>query len=198
MSEKVVKGIHYAILAIIAIAFVLPLVWLILASLDTGANATLKLPDSWTLDNFVGVLTDKANLRAFGIGLAIAAIQSLMVVLVSGLAAYPLSRYNLRYKSGFLYGILFMTALPMIAVVVPVYKMFSSMGILDSIPGVILYLTASSLPYGIWLMKNFMDGGRGSLGGWSDNDAVYPENCGSVDVSGNLCSIYLYFFGKLG
>ena len=153
MSEKVVKGIHYAILTIIAIAFVLPLVWLILASLDTGANATLKLPDSWTLDNFVGVLTDKANLRAFGIGLAIAAIQSLMVVLVSGLAAYPLSRYNLRYKSGFLYGILFMTALPMIAVVVPVYKMFSSMGILDSIPGVILYLTASSLPYGIWLMK---------------------------------------------
>ena len=64
MSEKVVKGIHYAILTIIAIAFVLPLVWLILASLDTGANATLKLPDSWTLDNFVGVLTDKANLRA--------------------------------------------------------------------------------------------------------------------------------------
>ena len=56
-----------------------------------------------------------------------------------------------------MYGILFMTALPMIAVIVPVYKMFLKIGLLDSIPGVILYLSASALPYGIWLMKNFMD-----------------------------------------
>ncbi len=245
MSEKVVKGIHYAILTIIAIAFVLPLVWLILASLDTGANATLKLPDSWTLDNFVGVLTDKANLRAFGIGLAIAAIQSLMVVLVSGLAAYPLSRYNLRYKSGFLYGILFMTALPMIAVVVPVYKMFSSMGILDlaayplsrynlryksgflygilfmtalpmiavvvpvykmfssmgildSIPGVILYLTASSLPYGIWLMKNFMDGVPKELeeAAWVDGATTMQSIRKIVAplMFPGICVVFIYTF----
>ena len=53
--------------------------------------------------------------------------------------------------------ILFMTALPMIAVIVPVYKMYLSLGLLDKIWGVILYLSASSLPYGLWLMKNFMD-----------------------------------------
>ena len=156
--EKAVKAIHYIILTIIGIIFILPLVWLVVASLDANANQALKWPEEWTFSNFTGVLTNPDDLRGFGIGLVISVIQSAIVVLVSGLAAYPLSRYRLSYKKGFMYGILFMTALPMIAVIVPVYKMFLNIGMLDSIPGVILYLSASSLPYGIWLMKNFMDG----------------------------------------
>lgn len=157
MSDRAVKVLHYVILAIIAIAFVLPLVWLLIASLDSNANQSLKWPTQWTFSNYVDVMTNSKNLKGFGIGLIIAGVQSLVVVLVSGLAAYPLSRYNLSYKKGLMYAILFMTALPMIAVIVPVYKMFLNIGLLDSIPGVILYLSASGLPYGIWLMKNFMD-----------------------------------------
>ena len=126
MSVKAVKAIHYIILTIIGIIFILPLVWLVVASLDANANQALKWPEEWTFSNFTGVLTNPDDLRGFGIGLVISVIQSAIVVLVSGLAAYPLSRYRLSYKKGFMYGI--------------------------------LYLSASSLPYGIWLMKNFMDG----------------------------------------
>lgn len=158
MHEKTTKAIHYTILTVIAVIFILPLVWLVLASFDTNASQALKLPAKWTFGNFTSVMTDAKNLKAFGVGLVISLIQATIVVLVSGLAAYPLSRYNLSYKKPFMYLILFMTALPMIAVIVPVYKMFLNIGLLDSIPGVILYLSASSLPYGIWLMKNFMDG----------------------------------------
>ena len=147
MSERVTKAIHYAILTIIAIIFVLPLVWLILAAFDLNASQALKWPSQWTLSNFTSVLTNTGNLRGFGVGLTISLIQSLIVVLVSGLAAYPLSRYRLTFKKQFMYVILFMTALPMIAVIVPVYKMFLNIGLLDSIPGVILYLTASALPF---------------------------------------------------
>lgn len=157
MSEKTVKIMHYLILAIIAVVFVLPLVWLFIASLDAGANQSLKLPEQWTFSNYIEILTNSKDLRGYGIGLIISGIQSVIVVVVSGLAAYPLSRYHLSYKKGLMYAILFMTALPMIAVIVPVYKMFLNIGLLDSIAGVILYLSASGLPYGIWLMKNFMD-----------------------------------------
>ena len=157
MSERSVKALHYIWLAIIALVFVLPLIWLVVASFDMGANQSLKWPDQWTFSNYANVLTNASNLKGFGIGLVIAGVQALVVCVISVLAAYPLSRYNLCYKKGLMYGILFMTALPMIAVIVPVYKMFLKIGLLDSIPGVILYLSASALPYGIWLMKNFMD-----------------------------------------
>ena len=42
MGEKTVKAIHYIILSIIGIAFVLPLVWLVVASFDLNANQALK------------------------------------------------------------------------------------------------------------------------------------------------------------
>ena len=50
-----------------------------------------------------------------------------------------------------------MTSLPITAVMVPVYKMFLTIGLYDKTMGLILFLTATSMPYGIWLMKNFMD-----------------------------------------
>lgn len=157
MKEITRNRIQGILLIVIAIVFLLPLLWLVIASLDLNANQSLKWPAQWTFSNYSGVLTDPKDLRGFGIGLIISSIQSLLVVLVSCLAAYPLSRYHLRYKKPFMYAILFMTALPMVAVIVPVYKMFLTLGLLDNLVGVILYLTASSIPYGIWLMKNFMD-----------------------------------------
>lgn len=134
MSDKSVKIVHYVILSMIAIAFVLPLIWVLVASVDSNANQFLKWPTEWTFSNYGNVLFNTKNLKGFGIGLVIAGIQSVIVVIVSGLAAYPLSRYKLSYKKGLMYAILFMTALPMIAVIVPVYKMFLNMGPLDTIP----------------------------------------------------------------
>ena len=61
MSERVTKAIHYAILTIIAIIFVLPLVWLILAAFDLNASQALKWPSQWTLSNFTSVLTNTDN-----------------------------------------------------------------------------------------------------------------------------------------
>ncbi|MGD1823480.1 MAG: carbohydrate ABC transporter permease [Pleomorphochaeta sp.] len=157
MVNKKRNQVQYILLTIIAICFILPLLWLVLASLDTNASQALDMPTKWTISNFINVLSSNKNLQGFAVGLIISLIQSTIVVLVAGLAAYPLSRYNLTYKNVFMYSILFMTALPMIAVIVPVYKMFLTLHILDSLISVILYLSATSLPYGIWLMKNFMD-----------------------------------------
>lgn len=53
---------------------------------------------------------------------------------------------------------LFLTSIPITAVMVPVYQMFIMMKLVDSIGGTIIFLSASGLPYGIWMMKNFLDG----------------------------------------
>lgn len=151
------KVVPYTILTIIALIFILPLIWVIVASLDPNAMQSIKAPDSLTIQNYINVLTEQANQRAFGVGLIISLGQALAVVLIAGLAAYPLSRYEMRYNNMLMYTILFMTALPITAVMVPVYQLFLSLNLLDSIFGLILFLTASSLPYGIWMMKNFMD-----------------------------------------
>ena len=149
--------IYYLILALIAILFLMPMLWLVLSSFNVHARQALKWPDQWTFNNYLTVIQNGRNLRGFGIGLYISVAQASLVCILSLMAAYPLSRYDLSYKKPLLYAILFMTSLPMIAVIVPVYKIFVRFHLLDSIPGVILYLTASGIPYGVWMMKNFME-----------------------------------------
>lgn len=151
------KAVPYLILTLIGIAFIVPLLWMFFASVDPNANQMLKIPKNFSMNNFTDILTNPDNQRSFINGIVLSLGQSILVVIIAGIAAYPLSRYSLRYKSPFMYLILFSTCLPITAVMVPVYQLFVSLKLQDSLIGVMIFLTASSLPYAIWIMKNFMD-----------------------------------------
>lgn len=200
MSNSRVNKLHYIVLTFMALTFLLPLVWIVVASLDPNASDALKAPASVTLGNYISVLTDKQNLNAYWIGFVISFVESIVVVLLAAFAAYPLSRYRLSYKKVFMNIILFMTALPMIAVIVPVYKMYLSLGMLDSLWGVILYLAASSLPYGIWLMKNFMDAVPLELeeAAWVDGATTIQSICRVVLplMFPGICTVFIYTFSR--
>lgn len=150
--------IPYIILSIIAVLFIVPLLWVIFASFDANATQVIKLPEQWTLENYKSVILDPANQRAFLVGIFLSGGQTILIVLLSLLAAYPLSRYDLKRKQSFLMSILFMTSLPITAIMVPVYQLFLFLNLQDSLFGTLLFLTASQLPFGIWMMKNFIDG----------------------------------------
>lgn len=151
------RALPYIVLSIIGVLFLLPLLWLVLASFDANATLLLKLPEQATLENYTATITSAENQRSFVNGLILALGQALLVVVTAGLASYPLSRYQLRYKKMFMYIILFATGLPITAVMVPVYQFFLYFKIQNSLFFTILFLAASALPYSIWMMKNFMD-----------------------------------------
>jgi multiple sugar transport system permease protein len=171
------KVVPYLVLSLIGIAFVVPLLWMILASIDPNANLMLKIPKHITLNNLKDILTNTENQRAFINGIFLSFGQAVLVVIVAGLAAYPLSRYSLRYKSPFMYLILFSTSLPITAVMVPVYQLFVTLKLQDSLIGVMIFLTASSLPYAIWMMKNFMDSIPLELeeAAWVDGSSIWKS-----------------------
>lgn len=151
------RVLPYVILSLIGLMFLLPLLWLVLASFDANATLALRMPSELTMGNYASTLASPDNQRSFMNGLILAVGQALLVVIVAGLASYPLSRYQLRYKRPFMYIILFATGLPITAVMVPVYQFFLYMQIQNSLFFTMLFLTASALPYSIWMMKNFMD-----------------------------------------
>ncbi|GLG00142.1 sugar ABC transporter permease [Alicyclobacillus hesperidum subsp. aegles] len=169
--------IVHVILVLIGIAFVIPLLWMIFAAFDGDATLALQVPQHWTLGNFWAILSDPANQRAFVNGVIISFGQSILVVIVAGLAAYPLSRYHLKYKRPFMYTILFSTSLPITAVMVPVYELFVFLHITDSIFWTTLFLAASGLPYAIWIMKNFMDSVPIELeeAAWTDGASAFSS-----------------------
>ncbi|MGW9113149.1 carbohydrate ABC transporter permease [Microbacterium sp. NPDC055683] len=146
------------VLVLIGLAFLLPIVWLVLASLDRRATLSVALPQEWTLDNFAAVLTPDLAFEPLWNSVVLSGGCAIVTVAVAVLAAYPLSRYRLRINKPFLYGVLFGTCLPITAMMVPVYMLFVWFDLIDSVPGTILFLAATSLPMAIWMTKNFMDG----------------------------------------
>ena len=157
MYQKKGAKTAYTIMTIMAIIFLLPLAWIVIASLDANANPGLKTPETWTLANYQAVFASSKNRNAFVVGLLLALGQTVIVVVVTALASYPLSRYELKYGKTFMYTILFMSCLPMTTVMIPVYKLFLTLHLMDNIFGVVLFMSATSLPYCMWMMKNFMD-----------------------------------------
>lgn len=148
----------YAVLCIVGIFFLAPLLWLIIASLNAHATLAVTAPSPPTLANFRQVLTGQQTLQSLLNGLILSGGAALAAMAAATLAAYPLSRYQLRFKRPFMYIILFSTGLPITAVMVPVYGLFVKFNLLNSMLATIFFLATTTLPFAIWLMKNFMDG----------------------------------------
>ncbi|MFE4861792.1 carbohydrate ABC transporter permease [Streptomyces sp. NPDC056670] len=146
-----------ALLAVAA-AFAVPLLWLLLASVDTQADLRVRVPGSVTPDNFSAVLTPDITFTPMLNSLVLCGSSTLLTVVCAALAAYPLSRYRSRVTRPYLLAILFTTCLPITAVMVPVYGLFVQVNLVDTTYGTALFLATSQLPFAIWLMKNFMDG----------------------------------------
>lgn len=196
--KLIYRILPYVVLSLIGICFLLPLLWVLVASVDPNAMQSLKMPKQVTPGNYVDVLTNRENQRAFAIGLLMSLGQAVIVVLLALLAAYPLSRYQLKFKKPFMLTILFMTSLPITAVMVPVYQLFLTLKLYDNVVGVVLFYVASSMPYGIWMIKNFMDSVPEDLeeAAWVDGASVFTgirKIVAPLMVPG-ICTVAIFTF----
>jgi len=163
------------VMAAIGIAFLVPLLWVVLASFDTEASLSVAWPDRWSLGNYTAIWNAETTFRPLGNSLLLCGGATILTMVSAVLCAYPLSRYSFRAKRPLLLTIIFSTGLPITAIMIPVYSMFVQVNLIDSMGGAILFLGASSLPYAIFLTKGFMDGVPMEIeeSAWTEGAGVY-------------------------
>jgi len=136
------------------ILFVVPMLWLILASIDSNASWGLEWPHL-SLVNFRTVLT--GSLLHSLVNSVVLAVVSTAIASITGVfAAYSLSRRRIPFKGPLLLFVLFSSGVPLAIMVIPVYEIFSRFNYLTIFPTAI-FLSVTSLPFEIYLMKNFID-----------------------------------------
>ena len=143
------------LLAILGAAFLLPLIWLVDASLNPHASAALIGP-AWSVTNFRAALAAGAG-GAIKNSLYLAIVSTIVATTVSTLAAFALSRHRVPFKASLLLVILFLTGLPVTLLLIPIFEIFVHLGWLNSPFYTSLVLAATSVPFAIWLLKNFID-----------------------------------------
>src|SRR5947209_4469429 len=80
----------YVVLALLALFFLIPFVWLILASINPSATFAVEFPKQSTLDNFRTILTDGLVKDPFKNSAIIAFSTMFLTIALAGLAAYTL------------------------------------------------------------------------------------------------------------
>ena len=168
--------LHAANLAVIAF-FLLPLVAALLGALQSErslqAATRSLLPPEWTLDNFRVILSGGAqkgaifeqatylpdNVKkiyyAIGNSTVIAVSVTLLTLVFASLSAYTVARLRLRWVAWLMNLNVFARFVPIIVLMIPLYVTFRSVGLLNSIWGVIVAETGFLLPYGILILAPY-------------------------------------------
>lgn len=148
--------IQHVILLTIAVMFLAPMLWVLSASIDARASFAIQWPRI-TGANFQDLFTADVLWRPLSNSFILAGATTVVVTISGVAAAYALSRHRAWYTRGYLFIILFSTGLPVQLLMIPAYTLFIQLDLLDSVPATVLLLGATSLPFAIWLLKNFID-----------------------------------------
>jgi multiple sugar transport system permease protein len=148
------------LLAVVALIFISPMIFMIVTSFKTRADAT-AIPPSWipnpfSLEAYETILAPGTNtpvLRWFANSMLAAILHSALVVVTASLAAYPLARMNFRGKK-IVFAVIVATLLvPPVILVIPNYLLVSDLGWLNSLVAIIVPTAASA--FGVFFMRQF-------------------------------------------
>lgn len=147
---------------VVGLAFVSPVLWMILTSLHSETNAATNPPSLFaplTLDgyaNFFGANSGASPWPAL-INSATSSVVSTVLVLALAIpAAYALSIRPVQKWSDVMFFFLSTKMLPMVAGLLPVYLIAKATGLLDSVALLIIVYTSMNLPIAVWMMRSFL------------------------------------------
>lgn len=145
-------------LAVLTFATMVPFVWVILSAFKSETEifgSPLGLPESWSLENFTTVWTSGGFDVYFMNSLTVAVGATVLTVVVACPAGYVFGKLAGKVTNRLFYVLLISITLPTEAIVVPIFYQFKAMGLLDTRLGLVLILTATGIPLGVFITRNF-------------------------------------------
>ena len=160
--ERALQRVAVGFSAAVVLFFVLfPVYWMFttsLASEEDLVSIPPKLtPDLSRLGVYRDVLRDTDVLAWMSNSLVIALGTCLLTLPMAYLAAYALSRYRFRGKGAFGFSLFATQMMPEALLVIPFYGLFLTLGLLNSLYGLVFVHTAFVLPVVVWLLKGAID-----------------------------------------
>ncbi|MEU6977058.1 MULTISPECIES: carbohydrate ABC transporter permease [unclassified Streptomyces] len=150
-------GLHLTLIVASVIA-VFPVLWVLLTSLKPAkfATSTDFFKDT-TFENYTNLLSDTPFLTWFGNSLLVAALTTVLGVFVSSTTGYAVSRFRFPGKRGLMWTLLITQMFPVAVLIVPIYNIMASMGLLNSPAGLVITYLTIAVPFCAWMMKGFFD-----------------------------------------
>jgi len=161
MSTAARKGwLFHAVMAPLTLLWVAPMVFVVLISIrsfdDIAGRGTAALPDSFTLDGFRTAFGEGSMGRALWTSVQVTVPAVLLSLLLSSMAAFALSRYAIPGRRAILLVMLAGNLLPPQILLIPVSRITESLGIYDTLAGLIAIHVGFGLGFYTFVLHGFM------------------------------------------
>jgi len=144
-------------LSVLLLFITSPIVYAILASFKSNMeifSSPFSLPESWNFDNYIGAW-NLGNFKTYFLNSAFITIGGMVLVaLVAAPAGYAFAQLSFKGNNLIFYLVLLGMALPVQAIIIPIFFQLKAMGMVDTLSGVTLVSAGLALPFSIFLMRN--------------------------------------------
>ena len=163
-TKKIVKKILlYVILILLAVIWVVPMFTLVATAIKSKGDfysgiSLFALPENIAWDNFVKAITEGRLLTYMKNDLIISCLKVPLGIFVEALAAFALTRLNVKHKTGLFIFFLIGMMLPMQTALVPINVVYSNLGLLNTYFGLFYVYIGFGISFGILILRGFFNG----------------------------------------
>ncbi|WP_245953491.1 carbohydrate ABC transporter permease [Arthrobacter silvisoli] len=151
-------ALRVVILVTSALLALIPIVWLVLGSFKTPAELSERpptlLPETWGLSNYTEAMTRFNFVSYLTNSVIVTLAATLLTLAINSMAAYALAKYNFRGKNGLFLLTLATIMIPLQVILLPVYQVVASLGMVNTLWGLII--PAAATPTGVFILRQYM------------------------------------------
>jgi multiple sugar transport system permease protein len=170
--------LHLPMLAIVLFA-IGPYLWMLITSIKPESTLFSPertiLPTVVTLENYIRLFSKTTFVANLGHSLIVAIGTMFVGLSVSITAAYAFSRFRFPGRRLLMLQFLLVNMFPIVLLIIPLFIIMKSLGLLDTHLGLVLAHSTFSIPFATWMMISYFDAIPRSL-----DEAAMVDGCTPV------------------
>jgi alpha-glucoside transport system permease protein len=168
-AQRILRSVARAPVHIILIAvgvfWLVPTLGLFFTSLLSPEQFTeqgwwniISEPSLATLDNYDRVFNNEAITGALWTTILVSVGGTVLPIFVASMAGYAFAWLEFPGRDWLFIGVIAMLVVPIQMALIPIFSLYSDLGLFDTVLGLVLFHTAFGLPFAIFLLRNFFIG----------------------------------------
>jgi alpha-glucoside transport system permease protein len=169
LSSKIVRFASktpvYIVLVVVGLAWLVPTIGLLFTSLLSPENLLsegwwqiFSTPSRATFDNYQAIFDNETITHSLWTTAQIAIGATILPILIGAMAGYAFAWLEFPGRDWWFILVIALLVVPLQMALIPIFSLYDTTGLFDSVLGLILFHTAFALPFAIFLLRNFFIG----------------------------------------
>ena len=169
VGSKILRALGRApvhiVLVLLGVFWLIPTTGLFITSLLTPSDAAkggwwnfFAKPSTWTFDNYKNMFDNEGITHALVVTAQVTLGATILPIIIASAAAYALAWIEFPGRDWLFLAVIGLLLVPVQMALIPIFRLYNTLNLYDTVPGLILFHTAFALPFAIFLLRNFFAG----------------------------------------